>query len=428
MATQTVSTAPIPVTPLPRGLRVSARVAQGVLALWVLFVPIAIGVNLAQRDLLLRVHGDSASLRLSDLLASDHQVSVVNGVYFGLLAVSAIAWMVWWVLACRAASDRRPQRYGRGWAFGGWFVPFAALVVPKRVADDLWTAGREPRWPKDQPARSSWTILAWWTAWLVSGFVAVLTIHSDQASVTRMLTINAVYLARGVVILVAALLAIRFVGLVTTGFTDQVASPVPVDTAPTARTRRRSVLVLVAIAGLGMVVAVTVASRAAFDIEPHPDVTIAGPDGRRYTPSGEHFSIVVPAGWVQMAQRDLPPGIVFGATQLGDGQGMSGLTVAEGPAGAAIAPDELRAQLTSTFDVIGPITVTSVELRAGTAECFSFNAKIENVPEDVRLYVLRGVTYDHVIAVVAGSDVSGGGEGQIDRMVRSFRVDAGQGA
>src|SRR4051812_46939709 len=144
---------PVAIARLPRGLRTSARVAQSVLALWALFTPFAIGVLLVQRDLLTRVHAGASSVRLGDLATSDDQVSVVNGIYYALLTASIVAWMVWWVVAYRAAAERRSLRYGRGWAFGGWFVPFAALVVPKRVADDLWTAAREPEWPKDEGAR-----------------------------------------------------------------------------------------------------------------------------------------------------------------------------------------------------------------------------------------------------------------------------------
>src|SRR6476620_9930065 len=158
---------PVSTTPLPRGLRVSARVAQGVLALYALMTPVALGVNLAQRDLLTRLDDAPGSVRLSDLTLSDERVSTLNVVWWVLLGVSVVAWMVWWVCAYRAAADRRALRYGKAWAFGGWFVPFANFVVPKRVADDLWTASREPDWARDAEARSSWHILAWWGAWLL---------------------------------------------------------------------------------------------------------------------------------------------------------------------------------------------------------------------------------------------------------------------
>jgi len=196
-------------TPLPRGLRVSARVAQGVLALYALMTPVALGVNLAQRDLLTRLDDAPGSVRLSDLTLSDDRVSTLNVVWWVLLGLSVVAWMVWWVRAYRAASDRRALRYAKGWAIGGWFVPFANLVVPKRVADDLWTASRAPEWPRDAEARSSWDILAWWGAWLLSGLLGFLVIRGDDSTTGQLLTMNAIYLARAVVVLVAAVLAIR---------------------------------------------------------------------------------------------------------------------------------------------------------------------------------------------------------------------------
>src|SRR4029079_652345 len=102
----------------------SARVAQAALALWALFAPVALGVNLAQRGLLTRIEDAPGSVRMSDLMLSDDRVDTLNQVAGGLFALSVVAWMFWWVCAYRAAADRRVMRYGKGWAFGGWFVPF----------------------------------------------------------------------------------------------------------------------------------------------------------------------------------------------------------------------------------------------------------------------------------------------------------------
>ena len=135
---------------LPRRFPVPCTVGargQGVLALFALVAPVALGVNLAQRDLLTRIQDAPGSVRLSDLQLSDNTCSALNVVWWVFIGLSVVTWMIWWVCAYRAAADRRALRYGKGWAFGGWFVPFANLVVPKRVADDLWTASREPDWP-----------------------------------------------------------------------------------------------------------------------------------------------------------------------------------------------------------------------------------------------------------------------------------------
>ena len=403
-------------TPLPRALRASAGVAQGVLALFALVAPVAIGVNLAQRDLLTRIQDAPGSVRLSDLQLSDDRVSALNVVWWVFIGLSVVTWMVWWVSAYRAAADRRALRYGKGWAFGGWFVPFANLVVPKRVADDLWTASREPDWPRDAEARSSWDILAWWGAWLLCGVLGFLAVRSDHSTTGRLLTMNAIYLVRAVVVLVAAVLAIRFIGLVTAGFAAQVG----IEGRDRAASRR--LVVAAGIVGLVVVVAGTVVSRGAFDVPSH---ATDGTADRRYTPAAQHFSITVPRDWVLVDDDDLPAGVTFAAAQL---SGDSGVTVVEGPAGAAMAADEVRSGLPTQFDVIGDVEQTTVALPAGDADCFTFTALIEDTPMDGRVYVFRGTEHDHVLVLLAAQELSADGSRTLDRIARSFQLEDGQGA
>jgi hypothetical protein len=392
-------------------------VAQGVLALFVLVAPVAIGVNLAQRDLLTRIQDAPGSVRISDLMLSDDRVDSLNVVWLVFIGLSVVTWMVWWVCAYRAAADRRALRYGTGWAFGGWFVPFANLVVPKRVADDLWTASRAPDWPRDAEARSSWDILAWWGAWLLCGVLGFLAVRSEESTTGRLLTMNAIYLVRAVVVLVAAMLAIRFIGLVTAGFAAQVG----IEGRNRASSRR--LMVAAAIVGLVVVVAGTFVSYGAFEFPSHTTDAGYSADGRRYTPAGQHFSITVPRNWV--LADDLPAGVTFAAAQLnGDG----GVTVVEGPAGLAMAADEVRSGLPTQFDMIGEVEQTTVALPAGEADCFTFTALIEDTPMDGRLYVFRGAAYDHVIVLLADAELSAGGSSTLDRIARSFRVSDGQGA
>jgi hypothetical protein len=327
--------------------------------------------------------------------------------------------MVWWVCAYRAAADRRALRYGKAWAFGGWFVPFANLVVPKRVADDLWTASRAPEWPRDAEARSSWDILAWWGAWLLGGVLGFLAVRSNHTTTGRLLTMNAIYIARAVVVLVAAVLAIRFIGLVTSGFTAQVG----IEGRNRAASRR--LVVAAAIVGLVAVVAGTFVSHAALDVGAHVTADGSAADGRRYTPTGQHFSITVPANWVLVDDEDLPPGVTFAAAQVG---GASGVTVAEGPAGAVLGADDVRAGLGMQFDLLGNVEQTAVSLPAGDAECFTFTAVVGGNPMDGRLYVFRGGTHDHVVLLLAQHDHSARTTRTLDKMAVSFAIEDGQGA
>src|SRR5690349_6397016 len=249
------------VRPDVRGMQGWARATQVVLSLWLLLFAVGAGISLVQRDLLTHLRDDPASVSLGDLTTSDHQVDVLNWTAVGLLVLTAVVWLVWWTTAYRAAQQTRGNlRYGRGWAIGGWFVPFANLAVPKRVADDLWTASLEPEWPRDEEARSSWLILGWWSACILSIVVAVVG-ERDPDTVSEALTRNAVLLARTVVVVVAAVLAIRLVGRITAGFAAQVAPAPATEDAPAARSHQ-GLLVGAAVVVVVLVVGIAAASRA----------------------------------------------------------------------------------------------------------------------------------------------------------------------
>lgn len=79
-----------------------------------------------------------------------------------------ITWM-WRVAKNAEGLGRTNTRWTPGWTIGGWFVPFANLVIPASVMVDLWK-GSDPAIPPDDPSwrkvpRSPF-ILAWWVAWL----------------------------------------------------------------------------------------------------------------------------------------------------------------------------------------------------------------------------------------------------------------------
>jgi hypothetical protein len=75
-------------------------------------------------------------------------VLVITGVLAGGL-------FIWWFhrayknLASLGATG---LRYGAGWAIGGWFIPLANLVLPKRIANDLWRAS-DPALPAKSGSR-----------------------------------------------------------------------------------------------------------------------------------------------------------------------------------------------------------------------------------------------------------------------------------
>ena len=88
-----------------------------------------------------------------------------------VLAVSCVCLLAGWTR--RLYRNLQPlgfhRRFGEGWAFAGWFVPFVNLVRPKQVVDEIWRAG-DPQRRAGTPWRD-WTVSpllhCWWGLWIV---------------------------------------------------------------------------------------------------------------------------------------------------------------------------------------------------------------------------------------------------------------------
>ncbi len=67
------------------------------------------------------------------------------------------------------AWGRTGARLGPGWSIGSWFIPFANLVMPVLIIQDLWR-GSDPAAGRDEwRGRVSGSVLVgfWWASWIV---------------------------------------------------------------------------------------------------------------------------------------------------------------------------------------------------------------------------------------------------------------------
>src|SRR4051812_34981457 len=87
-----------------------------------------------------------------------------------LLATLAITvlWMIWMYRAAANAEmfSLARQRFGKGFAIGGWFIPFANLVIPGLQMADIWRGSPGPDAP-GTPRRSTALVWWWWIIFLV---------------------------------------------------------------------------------------------------------------------------------------------------------------------------------------------------------------------------------------------------------------------
>jgi Domain of unknown function (DUF4328) len=150
-------------------------------ALAVLFVVAALVALVRAAALGVRLHAlddiDSAQFA-SRAHDADAFVAVMD-VVIALVVVAIVPCFIVW--CWRAAKNQRvlgraPERLGPPWAIAGWFIPFANLVIPVLVMQDLWRgsdatiARDDPRW---RIADRSWLVGWWWGLFAVALFTFV---------------------------------------------------------------------------------------------------------------------------------------------------------------------------------------------------------------------------------------------------------------
>lgn len=214
---------PVPLQPLtgwtspptmprpPRGLAIATVVLLSISGVYALLLT---GTGLYVRSALNSGRypdaGSADSSTLPDML-----MALAAALQIPLLLATGTVFITWFYRAHKTSKTFRPDTATRssGWAIGGWFIPFGNLVIPVRIARETWEASRQlaPN-GSDQPTSTAF-ITWWWLMWLLSlvadrVYGAVYESATDPAGLSAAATAAA---AQGVLSLVAALLAIRFV-------------------------------------------------------------------------------------------------------------------------------------------------------------------------------------------------------------------------
>jgi hypothetical protein len=124
---------------------------------------------------------------MADLV--DAAVAVVNVLIPLLWWASLIALLMWIHRAYRnlpALAARYPDHSPR-WAVAFFFVPFANLVMPRRVMKEIWIASDPVRVarvvaaPSTRKPASSAIVGCWWVLWLTACFFSILSSWQDPA-------------------------------------------------------------------------------------------------------------------------------------------------------------------------------------------------------------------------------------------------------
>jgi hypothetical protein len=154
----------------------------------------------------------------SHLRAADDAVRTLTGLTFFIFLATAVVFIVWqW----RSAKNnellgRLRPRFSPGWSIGGWFIPFANLVIPLRIFHDLWQgADPDTRNYRDWRGLRRWPVIGcWWFCYLLSG--ALQYSVSGDTTLADIQRADKVSVAARLLMAAAAVLAIVVVRTITT--------------------------------------------------------------------------------------------------------------------------------------------------------------------------------------------------------------------
>ncbi len=141
-----------------------------------------------------------------------------------LLLVTLILFIIWMWRAAKnnEALGRTHPRFGPGWSIGGWFIPFANLVIPVLIMQDLWR-GSDPSIPRGD---TRWKIVdrsalvGWWWGLLVGSRIAVGFFNGvsndERFTISELRSDVSLSIVSAALSIVAAVLAILVVRSITT--------------------------------------------------------------------------------------------------------------------------------------------------------------------------------------------------------------------
>jgi len=208
---------PEPLTGLAKALKV-------LLYIWIGLAVVTILNTVQERMLLQDVQDNPFSVSISDLEASDDRTAALAVLALLMLLGTGVVFLVWMNKAYKNLKffGATTLRRGTGWSVGGWFIPFANLVLPFQTMRDIWVGSDPARadypteWWKGGPSAA--VVGWWWGLWLLmgaTGQMAWRTAPDDFAPIGEYLANNLVHILANLVIVPAAIVAVRLVTQVT---------------------------------------------------------------------------------------------------------------------------------------------------------------------------------------------------------------------
>ncbi|MFB6614331.1 DUF4328 domain-containing protein [Streptomyces sp. NPDC056367] len=200
----------------PQGLATALTVLLSTAAVVFLF---SAGTNLFARSLMTDLIADpdrvaEGALDLSDLLTGLASVLTIL-----ILLGTAAVFLTWFHRVRVNGEIFRPDAFTqtRGWAIGGWFIPFGNLFLPFRTARQIWAASTQLGPDGSYRHVSTAPVTAWWVVWVLgqSGNRIGNRLYNRAETPEALQSATSVCFVSDLILVAAAVLAILFVRKLT---------------------------------------------------------------------------------------------------------------------------------------------------------------------------------------------------------------------
>ncbi|MFJ1698003.1 DUF4328 domain-containing protein [Streptomyces sp. NPDC088252] len=201
----------------PNGLAKAVVVLLAAVAVADLFA-VAAGLNVR------RVLGDGldngfATYDEAEATLADDLYAGAGALQLLMTLATAVVFIIWFrrVRLNAEVFDPGAQPMGPGWAVGAWFIPFANLVLPRRIAGGIWTASARTDPDGGRSTVPATVMNLWWGAWACSLIASRYTSQQYWKAEEPQEIIDAagLLMATDALDLVAAVFAVLFVRKLT---------------------------------------------------------------------------------------------------------------------------------------------------------------------------------------------------------------------
>ncbi|MCX4795408.1 MULTISPECIES: DUF4328 domain-containing protein [unclassified Streptomyces] len=215
---------PAPVFVAPQQyLRSSAGLAKAVVVLLMAvavadLLAMAAGLNI-RRVLGNGPENDFATYDDAEATLADNLYGSAGALQGVMTLATGIVFILWFRRLRMNAEvfDPSVQPMSPGWSIGAWFVPFANLVLPRRIAGGIWTASAQTNPDGSWRTVPATAMNLWWGAWVCSlAFSWVTSRQYMRAEKTQeIIDAAGLVMASDALDIVAAVFAILFVRKLT---------------------------------------------------------------------------------------------------------------------------------------------------------------------------------------------------------------------